>query len=437
MTEVPALLGPAARDPNQKFWDPEMQTMDPERRQALQDGRVQSMVRRIFDIPVPFFVRKLKSAGIDDPRAVRGSSDLDSIPLTTKQELRDSETEYPPVGDYRFTPMRECIRIGQSTGTTGIPTLRLWTRRDLWIEYESAARHWWRNGWRPGTVVTHAHPAYLYGGGLLLEGAYEYFGFLPIWVPPPETDDLAEVGIRAWMRLKPDLPFSHYSVGRFVEVATKLGLDPHKDVGLEVTFYEGPGDDAPLQSGGSECDAYVGSACHQSPGGHINEDWAVVQAVDPTTGQSVPDGEWGSLTITTLDRDNGLLRYNLEEAVRLITEPCVCGETTIRGLWGGRIGHLVASQGKHFQPIEVERALRDIAEVAVPSVQYVVVRPADDVRPLRVRVEQGTHPGDLVATQARCRAAVEERLGVTVELELVPRDTLPRSGYKAVRLVDS
>jgi phenylacetate-CoA ligase len=151
----------------------------------------------------------------------------------------------------------------------------------------------------------------------------------------------------------------------------------------------------------------------------------------------VPDGEWGSLTITTLDRDNGLLRYNLEEAVRIITEPCVCGETTIRGLWGGRLSHLVSSQGKRFQPIEVERALRGIVEVAVPSVQYVVVRPQDETAPLRVRVEEGADPGDLAATQARCRSAVQQRLGIAVALELVARDTLPRSGYKAVRLVDS
>ena len=92
----------------------------------------------------------------------------DSIPLTVKQDLRDSESEHPPVGDYRFTPIDGCIRIGQSTGTTGTPTVTLLTRHDLFIEYESAARNWWRNGWRPGQVVTHCHPAYMYGGGAMM-----------------------------------------------------------------------------------------------------------------------------------------------------------------------------------------------------------------------------------------------------------------------------
>ena len=80
-----------------------------------------------------------------------------------------------------------------------------------------------------------------------------------------------------------------------------------------------------------------------------HEDWAVVQAVDPATGEEVPDGEWGDLVVTTLDRDNGLLRYDLEEACAIMREPCPCGETTIRGLWGGRFKDLIAVQGKRFQ----------------------------------------------------------------------------------------
>ena len=428
---------PVPRDPAQKFWDPEMQTMDPERRRGIQDARVRELVERVLSTPVPLFQRKLEQAGITDARDVSGAADLDAIAVTTKQELRDSEAEHPPVGDYRFTPIRDCVRLGTSTGTTGIPTLRLWTRHDLWVEYESAARHWWRNGWRPGTIVTHAHPAYLYGGGMLLQGTYEYFGFLAMWVPPPETDDAAELGIRMWMRLRPDLPFSHYSVGRFWDVATQLGLDPREDVGLEQNFYEGAGDEAPLQSGGSECYAFVGSACHEDIGGHINEDWAVVEAVDPATGRAVPDGEWGSLTITTLDRDNGLLRYDLEEACRILREPCVCGETTMRALWGGRMSHVLSVDGQRFQVIEVERALRDLPVVCEPTLEYVVVRPEAVGGRLRVRVESDA--ADAAAGEAgdACVAAIRERLGVAAEVEIVPRGSLPRSGYKAIRLVDS
>ena len=432
------LLGPAPRDPDQPFWDPDRQTLDPVRRRALQDERVRELVRRILERPVPFFRRKLEAAGIRRPEQVRGVEDLDRIPRTVKQQLRDSEAEHPPLGDYRFTDTSACIRVGTSTGTTGTPTLRLWTRHDLWVECESAARHWWRNGWRPGMIMTHAHPAYLYGGGTLLSSAYEYFGFLNVWVPPPETDELAEQGLRAWMRLRPDVPFHHYSVSRFIEVARQLGLDPERDVGLtgQSPFMPPPSDEAPLQSGGSECYAFVASACRQSPGGHVNEDWAVVQAIDPKTGCAVPDGEWGSLCITTLDRDNGLLRYDLEEACKILPGACPCGETTRRALWGGRLSHLLSCQGRRFQVAAVERALAAVREVARPSLEYCVQRPVDEAAPLVVRVEEGEGAGDREALRRRCAAAIEEHLEVVADVEVLERGSLPRSGYKAARLVE-
>ena len=66
---------------------------------------------------------------------------------------------------------------------------------------------------------------------------------------------------------------------------------------------------------GAEAYAYAGGPGPQCSGGHLHEDWGVIQAVDPDTGLDVPDGQWGNLVVTTLDRDNGLLRYDLEEAV--------------------------------------------------------------------------------------------------------------------------
>jgi hypothetical protein len=61
-------------------------------------------------------------------------------------------------------------------------------------------------GYRPGMIVTHAHPAYLYGGGVMLQGTYEYMGLLSLWVPPPDTDELAEQAVRFWTRVTPDIP---------------------------------------------------------------------------------------------------------------------------------------------------------------------------------------------------------------------------------------
>jgi phenylacetate-CoA ligase len=434
----PHVLGPAPRDPTQKFWDPEMQTMDREHRRTLQDMRVRDLIRKVFERPTPLFRRKLEAAGVESADDVAGVDDLARVPVTTKQDLRDSEAAAPPWGDYRFTRPSECVRLGQSTGTTGTPTVTLWTRHDIWVEYESAARNWWRLGFRPGMSATHAHPAYLYGGGVMLSGSYEYFGLLNIWVPPPDTDELAEQGIRTWMRLKPDIPFVGFSLGRYYEVAAKLGLDPKDDVGLRIPSLGPPGKGSPLMTAGLECYAYLGGTCGEAPGAHLAEDWAVVQAVDPETGRDVPDGEWGNLVVTTLDRDNSLLRYDLEEAAAITREPCPCGETTIRGFWGGRFKDLLSTQGVRFQVAEVEGALRAGApEAAEPSLEYVIVRPTGDQAPLSVRVEAGATSADPRSLAGRCQAAIRERLGIEARVEILERGTLPRSGYKASRVANS
>ncbi len=433
----PAILGPAPRAADQPFWDPEMQTLSRAQISDLQATRLRALVGKVLDGGAPLFGRKLRDAGITSPDDITAPGDVNAIPLTVKQELRDSEAEHPPFGDYRFTDATACVRLGTSTGTTGTPTIALWTRHDIWLEYESAARNYWRSGWRPGQIITHAHPAYLYGGGVMLSGCLEYFGMLNLWVAPPDTDELAEQGIKMWQRVHPDVSFVAFSLGRFMEVAAKMGLDLNKDAGLPPFQFYGAGGKVgslPLMTCGLEAYAHSGGPCRHAPGAHLHEDWAIVQAVDPKTGQDVPEGEWGDLVITTLDRDNGLLRYDLEEACSITREPCPCGETTWRGFWGGRFKDLVSSQGKHFQVADVEAALRSVEAVTVPSLEYVVVKPADETAAVKVRVE--LVDGDRADTASRCAAAIKEQLGINADVEVVDRETLARSGYKAVRLVD-
>lgn len=439
-TYGPEVLGPPPRPDDQPLWDPAHQAMDPEARRQLQDRRVKELIAKVLETPVPLFKRKLAAAGIDSAHDVAGVDDLSKIPVTIKQDLRDAEAAVPPWGDYRFSDPRQGIRIGTSTGTTGTPTITVWTRKDLWIEYESGARNWWRSGYRPGQIITHAHPAYLYGGGAMLQGTYEYLGMLTIWVPPPDTDELAEQALRFWSRVTPDHPFMGFTTGRFLEVAAKLGIDLAEAglTGLQAPKGFGMGRGGmPLLTAGAECYAYLGGPCGEKPGAHLHEDWAVVQAVDPATGQEVPDGEWGNLVVTTLDRDNGLVRYDLEEACALHREPCSCGETSIRGLWGGRFKDLLSAQGTRFQLNEVEAALRDVQEVAQPSLEYQVLRPDGDDRPLVIRIEASSDdPGTQDQARQRCTAAVHDALGVRAQVEVLARGTIPRSGYKAVRIID-
>lgn len=437
----PEVLGPPNRPSDQRHWDPDAQTMDPERRRDLQLARLRRLVGTVLGGGAPLFRRKLDEAGIASPDDIADLADLDRVPVIRKEDLRASEAAHPPFGDYRFTPPSNCVRLGQSTGTTGTPTLTLLTRHDLWLEYESAARNWWRNGWRPGQTVTHCHPAYLYGGGALLSGSLEYFGFLTLWVPPPDTDELAEQAIRTWQRIHPDIQLVMLSQHRFQEVAAKLGVDLARDCAFPDFAMGGFGRGLlPLMTAGFECYAYLGGPDGTCDGAHLHDDWAIVQAIDPETGREVPEGQWGNLVVTTLDRDNGLLRYDLEEAAMLESGACPRGETSRRGFWGGRFKDLLSSQGRHFQVADLERAVGSVAELTAPTLEFQVVNPQGSAEPLRIRAEVGAElagADDEVRERlaARVRAAVREALGIDSDVEVLDREALPRSGYKLTRVV--
>jgi phenylacetate-CoA ligase len=427
------------RDLDRRYYDEAIQILDRERLLALQADRLRAAVRRVFERPVPFFARKLAEAGVEGPDDVKRVEDLDRIPVTVKQELRDAEAAHPPVGDYRGSGLRQNVRVGTSTGTTGTPTVMLWTRHDLLVECEAGARAFWRQGIRPGMILTHAHPAYLYSGGLMMTSVYEHLGCLPLWVAPPDTDELARQGLDMWRRITPDKPFMGFATGRFFEVAGKLGYDP-VEAGLDFSKMPPLTRDGvlPLMTAGSEAMAYLGSPCEELAGGHVCEDWCIVQALHPETGQPVPDGQWGRLVVTTVGRDNFLLRYDLEEAVKLDRSACPCGETHLRGWWGGRFSDLVSAQGRSLMLADLERALKAFRPLRKPSLEYQVVRPADPMAdiPLRIRVEVGEGGDDREGLQREAQAAATETLGVAVALELLDRDTLPRSGYKAKRVID-
>ena len=260
---------------------------------------------------------------------------------------------------------------------------------------------------------------------------------LNIWVAPPDTDELGEQGIHMWERVHPDVSMVAFNYGRFAEVAAKLGKDLTNDAGLPSFVLRGFGKKGlPIMTCGVEAYAYVGGPCGEGEGGHVHEDWAIVQAVDPATGRDVPDGEWGNLVVTTLDRDNGLLRYDLEEAACFVSEPCPCGETTKRGFWGGRFKDLLSSQGKHFQVNELEGALRTIAAVNDPTLEWQVVKPD---RRRRAAARAG-RAGRRRRRRRRDRRPLRRRhrteVGVEADVEVVERGTLERHGYKQVRLVD-
>jgi len=418
------------------YYDAAVQTMPLDQVRRLQWDRLARQLDRVWTTPVPFFRQKLAAAGAQ--RAdLRSLDDLARIPTTRKAELRQSEDEHPPFGDYRGAAVDACVRLGASTGTSGRPTLILWTRKDLEVDYTASARGRWRWGLRPGMSLANAHPFGQNAGGWHFSHGIEGLGVLNIPSGPPVGEVHVRDVIEVWRRLRPSMYRLFGNVARtYADAARAQGLDPERDLNLTVAG-DHPTEQYLMVSSGLEALPLLGSACDERDGAHLCEDLAIVEVIDRHTGRPCGHGERGNLVVTVLEKDNFLLRYDLEDLVRWNLQPCPCGETHRRLFYEGRVRDVVTVGEREILPIDVALVLYQVPEVSTPSAEYQIVRGPEPRAALQVRVEYDPAGGVEPAALARRLAeAFRARLGVAARPELVARGAVPRFAYKAARVVD-
>ena len=82
----------------QKMWNEELETMAPLSQTALERDKLASQLQYVF-ANSPFVRRKFDEAGLK-PEDISRTEGLSRLPFTTKEELRQSQKEAPPFGDY-------------------------------------------------------------------------------------------------------------------------------------------------------------------------------------------------------------------------------------------------------------------------------------------------------------------------------------------------
>jgi phenylacetate-CoA ligase len=313
----------------------------------------------------------------------------------------------------------------------------LWTRKDLKVDYAASSRGRWRWGLRPGMSLANAHPFGVNAGGWHFSHGIEGLGCLNIPSGPPAGERHIEDVLEVWRRLRPDMYRLFGNVATtMAEAARKRGLDPAADLNLSIAG-DHPSQQYLMASSGLEALPLLGSACDERDGAHLAEDLAIVEVIDRHSGRPCGHGERGNLVVTVLEKDNFLLRYDLEDVVRWNTKPCPCGETHRRLFYEGRVRDIVAVGAVEVLPIDVALVLYEFSEVSTPSAEYQIVRRRQASDELHVRVEYDPAAAvNLAALRQRVADAFRARLGVAVRLELVARGSVPRFAYKAARVVD-
>ena len=165
----------------EKYWQKEIETASREEIKAIQDERLKKTVKHVFENVEPYR-KRMEEAGLT-PDDIKGVEDLHKLPFTVKQDLRD----YYPYGLFAV-PTKDVVRLHASSGTTGKQIVVGYTRNDLDVWDDIAARQLCAVGADENDFV---HVSYGYGlftGGFGLHGGATKLGATAIPVSSGNTD---------------------------------------------------------------------------------------------------------------------------------------------------------------------------------------------------------------------------------------------------------
>jgi len=429
------------------IYDIEYETMPREALEAIQLRRLKATIDRGY-ASVPFYRKKFEEAGIT-PGDIQRLEDLQRLPFTTKQDLRDNY----PFGMFAV-PMENVVRIHASSGTTGQPTVVGYTARDVNTWACLMARALMAGGATRGDIIHNAYGYGLFTGGLGAHYGAEKLGASVIPVSGGNTKrqvvimkdfgptiltatpsyalHLAEVAEEMGVSFR-DLKFKYgifgaepWSERMRDDIEEKLGLVAVDIYGLSEVI--GPG---------------VAMECHEAKKGlHIFEDHFIPEIIDPETGEVLPYGETGELVFTSITKEAfPVIRYRTRDITSLNPQPCICGRTMVRmNKVSGRSDDMLIIRGVNVFPSQIESVLMEMRNVE-PHYQLVVDREGQlDILTVMVEVSETMFSDEVKTLQGMEREItknIKDYLGVSAKVKLVEPKAIARSQGKAIRVIDN
>ena len=437
-----------------EYWLPELECANPGLRDEIIFRKLTGQIRWAWE-KSPFYRRKWQEAGVS-PATLQCLADLAKFPVVQKADLRATQAENPPFGNNICVDPREIGRIHGTSGTTGRSTVFAVGRDDWDRTGEAHARIMWAAGIRPSDRVMIASFFSLYVGAWGALKGTERLGATAF----PFGAGVSGQTLMAvnWARdLQPTAFYGTPSYAlHLAETARREGVDP-KSLGFRILFFSGePGAGIPstkklieftfdgvcidMGSMAEMLPWMTNGECRHRTGMHLWQDIVYTQVCDATTFEPLPFGSEGTPVYTHLERTSQpMIRLVSGDLTRWTDEPCPCGRTYPRlplGIYG-RIDDMFIVRGENIYPSAVEDTLRAIEGFGGEFRIIISRRQAMDE--LLIRAEYSAAWSD-AAAQDRLGASMRERLrvklGVHPIIELVPEGTLPRTEFKARRVID-
>jgi len=432
---MPAQLTPA-------MFEPAAEAMPAGQLAGLQQDRLRSLVDRLLAAG-GLQGDRLRAAGVTSGGDL-ALADLPRLPATGKRDLWEAY----PLG-LLAVPREDVVAVHGSSGTGGRPTLVAYTRDDLRLWARMCARALAAAGATPASTVHNAYGYGLFTGGLgIHQGAIE-LGATVV----PASGGMTARQVTLIADLEPDILTCTPSYAiRLGEALAQAGHGPGQGLKLRAGIFGAEPWTDELRTriedllGLRALDIYglsevigpgVAAECVVAADGlHVNEDHFLVEAVDPVTGEPVPDGTPGELVFTTVTKQAlPLLRYRTGDIATLRRGSCPCGRTLAKmSKIIGRKDDMLVIRGVNVYPSEIERIL--LAERALASDYLLVVDERESQSRLLACCEYETDSFRQLPSVPGIESRLREALGLSVAVRLLPPGSVPRTEVgKAVRLV--
>ncbi len=410
----------------------------------LQSERLVAQIKHVYE-NVPYYRDKMIEKGIT-PDDIHGIEDLHKLPFLAKSDLRDAY----PYG-LLAKPIKDCVRIHSTSGTTGKRVVAFYTQHDIDLWEDCCARAIMAAGGTDEDVCQVCYGYGLFTGGAGLHGGSHKVGCLTLPMSSGNTDrqlqfmtDLGatilcctpsyaaylaesaiEAGIRDQLKLKSGIFGAEaWTQEMRRDVEEKLGIKAYDIYGL--TELSGPG---------------VSYECSAQAGMHICEDHFIAEIIDPVTEEVLPYGEKGELVFTALTKEAfPMIRYRTRDICVLNAEPCECGRTHIRmSKPMGRSDDMLIIRGVNVFPSQIETVLLN---KGMTSNYQIIVDRVNNSDTLDINVEM---PPELFSDSVSQISKIEKDLvlalksmiGIAAKVHLVAPKSITRSEGKAVRIIDN
>ena len=409
---------------------------------ALQLVRLKWSVDHAYN-NVAFYKKKYDEIGIH-PSDLKHLEDIKLFPFTTKEDLRKN---YP--FDMFANKLRDIARIHASSGTTGKPTVVAYTKNDLEMWEHLIERCLRASGMKKGDMLHNAYGYGLFTGGLGLHGGAEKMGLTVIPVSGGMTARQVQL-INDFMPKGITVTPSY--ILSILDEFKAQGLDPKKS-SLEVGIFGAePWTNSMRSEIESQFDMHavdiyglsevlgpgVANECVESKDGlHVWEDYFYPEIINVETANVLEDGEKGELVFSSLCKEAfPIIRYRTKDLTKLM-------KGTARSMRRmekitGRSDDMMIIRGVNIFPTQIEEQLLKIDSLS-PHFQIKLIK---DGRMDKMIVYTEHYKSEDVEQSyvenlsANLKKRVKDIMGLSIEVNVGKKGSVPRSEGKAVRVID-